>query len=306
MTEPQITIIILHWRTYQHTSRCLASLANLTYGNYRILVADNGSHDGSFERLRREFPSIETLEYASNLGFAAGVNPAIRRALAAGSDYVLLLNSDVLVEPDLLTLLAAAAEANPQIGILSPKTLWERSPERLAGLGCRVGAFDIELIGWDIADAAAASDEPVVLECVFGSAMLLSRRALEAVGLFDERFFFYYEDIDFCLRARAAGFLAAYLPSATVRHAVSASVRGVRGLRDFYMARSRQLFFRKYRSGLAQAAYVVYELVHVLRTVRIRLKEGSPSDALGYAAGALNGLVMPDSRYEAHDMTREI
>lgn len=293
MTEPLITIIILHWRTYGHTSQCLKTLAELDYTNYRILLADNGSHDGSFERLQREFPEVETLEYATNLGFAAGINPAMRRALEAGSDYVLLINSDVLVAPDLLTRLAAAAEAHHEIGIMSPKTVWEAHPDRLAGLGCRVKAFDIELIGWDVADTASIGDEPVVLECVFGSAMLLSRRMLEQVGLFDERFFFYYEDIDLCLRARDAGFLAAYLPSATVRHAVSASVRNVRGLRDFYLARSRQLFFRKYRTGLFQALYTLRELVQVLRTIRIRLKEGSPSGAVGYAAGALSGLVMP-------------
>ena len=292
MTEPLITIIILHWRTYQLTSQCLASIANLAYGNYRVLVADNGSHDGSLERLRQTFPAIETMEYASNQGFAAGVNPAIQRALDAESDYVLLINSDVRIEPNLLTQLAVAAEAHPSIGILSPKTVWERDPDRLAGLGCRVGAFDIEVIGWDTPNTNQDDDTPVVLQCVFGSAMLLSRRVLEAVGLFDKRFFFYYEDIDFCLRARQAGFLAAYLPSATVRHGVSASVRSIRGLRDFYMARSRQLFFRKYRTGLSQVAYIGFELVQVLRTVRIRLKEGSPSNALGYAAGALIGMVM--------------
>lgn len=299
MTEPQITIIILHWRTYTHTSQCLASIATLTYTNYRVLVADNGSHDGSLERLQREFPTIETIEYASNLGFAAGVNPAMQRAFDEGSDYVLLLNSDVLVAPDLLTRLVAAAEAHPEIGILSPKILWEGREDRLAGLGCRVRTFDIELIGWDTPDSIETSDTPVVLECVFGSAMLLSRRVIDAVGLFDERFFFYYEDLDLCLRARAAGFLSAYLPSATVRHAVSASVRSIRGLRDFYLARSRQLFFRKYRSGLMRLAYSFCELFQVARTARIRLKEGSLSNALGYTAGALSGLVMPIVEREA-------
>jgi GT2 family glycosyltransferase len=283
----------LHWRTYNLTTQCLDSLAESNYANYQVYVIDNGSQDGSLERLQEAYPWVQTYSYQQNLGFAAGMNPAMRRALEQGSDYVLLLNSDVLVPPELLQELAAAAEANPQIGILSPKTLWKGREEYLAGLGCRVRAFDLELIGWDVLDQPSTSREPVVIESAFGSAMFLSRRMLERVGLFDERFFFYYEDIDLCLRAKEHGFLAAYLPHVAVRHAVSASVRSVRGLRDFYMARSRQLFFRKYRRGLWRLGYICSEAYNLLYTIYIRLKEGSPSNALGYFAGVLTGLIMP-------------
>lgn len=293
MSEPKITIIILHWRTYDLTTQCLNSLAESSYANYQVYVVDNGSQDGSLERLQEAYPWIQTYSYQQNLGFAAGMNPAIKRAFEQQSDYVLLLNSDVLVPPDLLQELATAAEANPQIGILSPKTLWKGREEYLAGLGCRVRAFDLELIGWDVLDQPTTSREPVVIESAFGSAMFLSRRMIEQVGLFDERFFFYYEDIDLCLRAREHGFLAAYLPHVAVRHVVSGSVRSVRGLRDFYMARSRQLFFRKYRRGLWRLGYICSEAYNLLYTIYIRLKEGSPSNALGYCAGGLAGLIMP-------------
>lgn len=297
MSEPHVTIIILHWRAFERTAQCLASLAHLEYDAYSILVADNGSHDGSLERLRRAFPQIDTLEYDENRGFAAGVNPAIRRALDAGSEYMLLLNNDVLVEPDLLTQLIAAATSHREFGILSPKTVWTDRPDRLAGLGCRVHAFDIETIGWDVADTLPSSATPVSIPCVFGSAMLVSRRVFETIGVFDERYFFYYEDVDFCVRAQMAGVLTAFVPNITVRHGVSASSRSIRGLRDFYLARSRQLFFRKHRTGVMRALYVGRELFQVPRTVRIRLKEGSPSNALGYLAGALVGLVMPVYTY---------
>lgn len=132
-----------------------------------------------------------------------------------------------------------------------------------------------------------------------------SARVFEHIGLFDERYFFYYEDTDFCMRARAAGFDIAYLPGAVAYHAVSASTRGIAGLREFYMARSRQIFFRKHRPGIERLIYSVLAMFHLGRVARWKIQHGMWSDAVGYVAGGLTGLMMPVECVQEAQSTRE-
>jgi hypothetical protein len=265
----------------------------LGYPAYQVLLVDNGSHNDSLERLQEMFPEVQTLALAENRGFAGGVNPAICQALQQGADYVVLLNNDTLVPHNFLTRLVTAHQQYPDIGVLSPTVVREQQPDMLAGLGCYVQRYTIKLVGWNVTTNSCARHTPVLLDAVFGCAMIVPRDVFERVGLFDERFFFYYEDIDFCQRVRASGYQVAYLPDLVVRHAVAASTSHVRGLRDFYLARSRQLFFRKYRPGIQQVLYTMSEIVQVLRVIRTKLKEGNRPAALGYLAGSLIGLSMP-------------
>jgi len=293
MTNPLVSIIILHWRQPQWTKNCLQSVRQLDYAPYQVLLVDNGSKDGFVAQLHKDFPGVETLALAENQGFAAGVNPAIRQALQKNAAYVFLLNNDVLVPPDLLTKLVAAQQQNPTIGVLTPKIVRDDRPELLAGPGVEILPYDLKLIGWNQqANTLKEQDQPVSLDAIFATAMLLPREVIEKVGLLDERFFFYYEDIDFCLRVRAAGYQAAYLPNVTVRHAVGISTQGIKGLRSFYLSRSRQLFFHKYRRGMQFFLYLLHEIGNCMRVVFVELKHGEHANALSYLAGALVGLVL--------------
>lgn len=290
---PFVIVIVLHWLNYERTSRCLRQLEQLDYPYYRVLLVDNGSHNGSFERLQAEFPTCTPLALPTNRGFAGGINPALRQALEAGAEYVLLLNNDALAPPDLLTALIDLHQQYPQIGVLAAKVVDDTQPARLAGLGCHVQRFDIDLVGWDEPDQPVLSAAPVYLDAVFGAATLLTRRLLEQAGLFDERFFFYYEDIDLCVRARAAGLAVAYAPAVTVRHAVSSSTAGIRGLRFFYLGRARQLFFRKYNPGWRRVLYTGRELYRLFREAPFRVKYEGAANVISYLAGSLAGLFMP-------------
>ncbi|PDW03888.1 glycosyltransferase family 2 protein [Candidatus Viridilinea mediisalina] len=290
---PHVTIIVLHWLNDQRTQRCLEALQQLDYPQYRIVLVDNGSHNGSLERLRASFPSIEILALAQNYGFAGGINPAIRAALATHTDYIFLLNNDALIAPESLRLLIAMHQQNPHIGILTPVAVYEDEPTRRAGLGFRIHRYECELIGWDERDEPEQQPHPIVLDAVFGTAMLIPRRLFERVGLFDERFFFYYEDVDLCVRARAAGFVVAYTPHVRVFHAVSASTAGIRGLRFFYLGRGRQLFFRKHRSAWQRVVYRGRELYKLFREAPFRVKYEGMANVVGYLAGSLAGLIMP-------------
>jgi GT2 family glycosyltransferase len=290
---PLVTVIVLHWLNYERTRRCLQTLERLDYPSYRVTLVDNGSFNGSLERLQAEFPWVDVLALPTNYGFAGGVNPAMRHALDAGSDYILLLNNDALAPPDLLTELVAVQRRHPRIGVLTPVAVRSDQPGLRAGLGYTIRPYDLDLVGWDEPDTLAAEQEPVYLDAVFGAATLIPRAVLERVGLFDERFFFYYEDVDLCVRARAAGFSVAYVPGIRVRHDIAASTANIRGLRFYYLGRGRQLFFRKHRLGWSRVLYMGRELYKLFREAPFRVKYEGAANVISYLAGSLAGLFMP-------------
>jgi hypothetical protein len=292
MTPPLVSIIILHWRGLETTRRCLASLHQLDYAAYRVILVGNGALPGEIPTLCAEFPQVEALDNDDNLGFASGVNPAIRHALAAGSDYVLLLNNDTLVPPDLLTHLVQVQQQHPHIGLLSPRLERDDGRGLLAGLGCRVSRYAVRPVGWDAPGAEHTGREVRSIDAIFGTAMFATRAVFERVGLFDERFFFYYEDIDLCTRAKAAGFAIACYTGVTVHHAVAASTQHVRGLRFFYLARSRELFFARHLDPLRWLVFLLREAPHVSRIAWAQWRNGTPANALGYLAGTFVGIGM--------------
>jgi hypothetical protein len=290
MTAPLVSIIILHWRGLAATRRCLTSLQQLDYASYRVILVGNGALPGEIPTLCAEFPQVEALTNEENRGFASGVNPAIRHALNIGSAYVLLLNNDTLVPPDLLTHLVQIQQQHPHIGILSPRLKRDDPRGLLAGLGCRVTRYSVHPVAWNAPGTAYTKREVLFFDAVFGTAMFATRTVFEQIGLFDERFFFYYEDIDLCLRARAAGFAIACYTGVTVHHTVAASTRHVRGLRFFYLARSRELFFAKHLGPLRWRIFLLREGLHIARTARTQWRSGIPANALGYLVGALVGI----------------
>ncbi len=124
-------IVILNWNTYEMTRECVQSLSAMTGDSFEILIVDNGSHDGSLENLRHAFPQLTIIANGRNLGFAAGANVGMKRALDQGADYVLLVNNDTVVQPDLLAELLAEAKRTPQAGMISPKIYYADPPDRI-------------------------------------------------------------------------------------------------------------------------------------------------------------------------------
>jgi len=220
--EPVVAVVVVNWNGWPDTLACLRSLAALEPpGCAHTIVVDNGSADDSVERIAAEFPGVDVVRSADNLGFAGGANLGIRRALKLGVDFVWLLNNDATVEPDTLRALLAEAD-DRRVGIVGGVLVDPEEPDRVLAWG---GGF-VGPLG-----TTTALDGPGRLpDYVEGSSMLVRTALLERVGLFDEAFFFYYEDADLCRRAREAGWRIAVAPSARVAHAVGASVnRGATG-----------------------------------------------------------------------------
>ena len=292
MTHPYVTTIVVNWRLKEETLQCLQSLECLDFP-HRVIVVDNGSNDGSAECIAHHFPHIELITLPCNMGFGTACNRAIDRALEdAACEYVLLLNNDVLVHPRTLSELADVAQAHPEAGILGPKIYYLYNPHTIwyAGARQRWGVLAAADTGRGQVDRGQF-DVVRQVDYVFGAAMFIRRSVFERIGLFDEQFFLYLEDMDFCLRAQKAGFSLFFVPQACVWHKGSASTTHNNGMRKYHFVKSTVSFAKKHTSlALIMPASVFWMLVF-LRFVIADLASGNFAVVRSYWSGLIDGLV---------------
>jgi GT2 family glycosyltransferase len=216
--------VVLNWNGGEDTVRCLASLPE----DALVVVPDNGSTDGSAERVRREFPRAVVVDNGANLGFSGGNNAGIRAALEAGAEWIVLLNNDATLEPGALDAFRDAARRHPDAGVLAGKLLFPDG--RVQWAGQRVAlltGYSGRPAGYGKPDGPAFDRERPVDRAV-GALMAVSREAIERAGVLDEDLFAYVEDVDWSLRIRDAGLECILVPGARAIHELSASTGGAR------------------------------------------------------------------------------
>ncbi len=238
---PEVTIVVLNWNGWSDTLECLASLERLHYSNHRVIVVDNGSTDDSVFHIRRRFPDVELLETRRNLGFSAGCNVGIARALEHGADFVWLLNNDTTVDPQALTGLVRTAMSDRRTGATGSAIYSARRRRHLDAWGGGRVNF------WLGRSRHAVRPVPDgAIHFLTGASILISRPVLERVGLLDEGFFMYWEDADYCYRLRRAGYKLAVAGESRIWHKGSASVGKASPQMDTYFNASAARFFRRH------------------------------------------------------------
>jgi GT2 family glycosyltransferase len=220
------------------------------------LVVDNGSELSPRAELARRFPDVALVETGENLGYAAGNNVGIRRALDAGAELVWVLNNDAVPERDALAALVATAERQPRAGAIGSKVVFADRPEVIWATWGEITWLQslVRLPGQGLRDDGRFSVERRV-PWIPGCSILFRREALAEVGLFDEAFFAYHEDADWGARAAAKGWECWYTGASVVRHAVHGSSGGVAhygGFRKYLSARNSVLYARRHGSPLAK------------------------------------------------------
>ena len=231
MTADEVTIVVLNWSRGDETVGCLESLARASLGGASILVVDNGSRDGSVATIRGRFPDQAILELPENRGYAGGNNAGMRAALEAGAGGVLLLNNDTRVRPDFLIPLLWAMNDEPRAGAVSSAILREDCPEMLDVAYSEVH-FDrrsVVCLQGVNTPPGFGFDTRRTVQVAVGCSLLMNAEALRVVGLFDEAYFAYHEDVDWCIRAWKAGFTIIWQPLSTVLHRRSVSTRALAG-----------------------------------------------------------------------------
>lgn len=259
--------MIVTWRAPERALRAARALRASRRPLDGLVLVDNGG--GAADALRAALPAATVVSTPGNLGFAGGANAGIAAALEAGAEAVLLVNDDAALEPDALARLEQAMV--PGVGIAGPALLVAGSRDRLESLGLSFSPRTGRLreLGRGAAWGARAPAAPLAVDGVSACVMLVTRPVLQALGGFDPGYFFYFEDLDLCLRARDAGWRTVVVPRALAWHEGSATI-GRRSPRRLYHAVRGHLRLGQRRGGSRprQAAIAAWNLLHALRRAR--------------------------------------
>ncbi len=264
---PRTVIIVPNWNGMQDTLECLESLSRLDYPDYKVVVVDNGSVDGSVPVIRQRFPATTVIETGENLGFSGGCNVGLRYALAQKAGYALLLNNDTEVDPAFLRILVESAQASLAVGIAGPTIYYHAQPDVVWSAG---GAIDWKrgltwMVGLNEQDAGQFGQAPRDVDFVTGCALLVNAQAVEKAGEMDERFFMYYEETEWCVRIARAGYRIIHVPQAKIWHKISTETRAASPFVHYYMTRNRLLFLKA--TGAATRVWLHTLLADYARTL---------------------------------------
>ena len=277
---PEVALVIPTWNGETRLLQCLDALSQQTCRDFIIIVIVNGDRDGTTERLKSK-PWLQVIVNNQNLGFAAAVNQGIR---AAKSPYIGVLNDDAFPDPGWLEALINAVERDSRIGACASLMVFAHQPNVVQSAGI---AIDRAAIAWDRLRGRSVSE--AMEECeVFGAsagAALYRRAMLEEVGLFDERFFAYLEDVDLAWRAQIAGWRCQYVPQAVVRHLTSASFGEDSPIKKQLKARNKVWMVIKNAPASDFPLIFFYDLAAVLYAL-VKNRDANP------LKGRLQGLKM--------------
>jgi len=260
ITEPKVVIVVLNWNGKRLTVECVESVTKIGYGNYEILLVDNGSTDGSQECFRSRYPEIALLENKANLGFAEGNNVGIQRAIDERADYILLLNNDTTVDENFLSELVNVAERDSRIGFVGPKVYYyycrgRRDVIAFAGGHINLWIGKARNLGEREEDRGQYDDTKQV-SYVQGSCLLVKTEVVQRIGLLDSTLFAYWEETDWCMRGNRAGYTSVFVPSAKIWHKVAASSGSVGN--TYYLTRNLFWFMKKHATRKQYLCFLTY------------------------------------------------
>ena len=287
---PLIYAVVLNWNGPQETIECLHSLSQQTYPNLKILVIDNGSIDDSIAQITSAYPKIELVANKKNLGFAGGVNAGLNYAFGAEADYVLILNNDLILDENCVSELVSHMEND--VGFVAATIFYTDDPKRIWSMSGNINALTLERT-LDVRGTLDNGSFPHVMERHFapGGASLMSRRAYDVTGGFDEGFFLYYEDADLSLRAKKAGLRVLVSSKAKMWHAISKSSGGSDSPRErYWMARSSVRYFAKHAAWWQIPIILFWRTGSAARTTWRLLRNGRRQALVSYWRGLRDGI----------------
>nr|WP_148041410.1 glycosyltransferase family 2 protein [Rufibacter immobilis] len=319
VSTPKIYTIIVNYKSWQDTVECIESLLKIKYANNQIIVIDNASPNNAFEALinwasdywthepdafaiipaeyqessvppTHTFPNAKLLLYRSSIngGFAAGNNIGIRFALYRNDfDFLWLLNNDTVADKDSLPELVKAAilaiSTGRKIGMWGSKLLYYQEPSKVQAIGGKLNLATLTTShiaeGWE--DNSTALPQAIDPDYIVGASMFISKDFIDEVGLMDETYFLYFEELDWAQRGKRRGFGLGYVPLSRVFHkegktiGSSSSGAGKSDLADFHGLRSKIIFFRKFYPERTVQLYASLLTSACLRLARLQFKRGA-------------------------------
>jgi GT2 family glycosyltransferase len=264
-----LSIVLVSWNTRALLVDCLNSLKGALNGQMEVLVVDNASDDDTVAVLKTDFPWVKLIENGKNVGFASGNNQAIRQSIG---DYVLLLNPDTVVLPGALDVLLKFMTENPGVGAVGSRVL---NPDGTLQTSCYPAPtlprelwrlFHLDAL-WPFG-VYRMTDWPIdknrQVDVLLGACILLRREVLDQIGLLDEKYFMYSEEVDLCYRVRRAGWLIFWAPEAKIIHYGGQSTNQVAGEMFLRLYEGKLIYFKKHYGRLVTQAYKLVILMTAL------------------------------------------
>ncbi len=243
---PEVCVIILNWNNPKDTLECINSVNKLDYENINLIVVDNGSTDDSKKIIQNNFQKIALIESQTNLGYAGGNNLALKSELSKKSRYFLILNNDVILAQDAISHLVSAILSETNTGFATPMVLEYDKPDRIFSLGGMIDWKRAETIRLHAGEQVNKQDwRSEDVDFASGSALFFDRRVIDTVGMMDESYFLYFEETDWCIRARKAGISIVTVPDSKVWHKVSATIGQQSPITAYFFTRNEILFIKR-------------------------------------------------------------
>ncbi|MEW5761125.1 MAG: glycosyltransferase family 2 protein [Candidatus Thermoplasmatota archaeon] len=238
--EKKVGIVIPNWNGKKDTIECINSLKKMEYKNYKILVIDNCSSNGSVAYIKEKHPDVSLTELRENIGFGCGCNLGISHLINEGIEYFLILNNDIIATPTFLTKLINAMD-NDKVGIAMP--IIYGYDDKVQHCGGRINFFG-KLMPYSYTE----KKDLIETELIAGACCLIKKEVIEKIGMIDPIYFAYCEDTDFGLRARKKGYKAVVVPDAKIWHKGSATGGKISGFISYYGTRNRIILMKKHFS----------------------------------------------------------
>jgi hypothetical protein len=266
LCSPRIGLVMLTWNQQEMAIAGLSALQKAEGVNVRTILVDNGSTDGTVPRIRKEFPDVEVLALPENIGFCAANNRGTELLLQdPGIEYVMYLNNDIDWQPDCLHKLVTFMDAMPRAAACGPMMYYFDHPEIIWAAG---GRIFVDLMWFPPCRKdrrLRGSTAPRRVDYIHGCGLLVRRTVIDALGMFDERFFIYHDEVEWCLRMKKAGHEVWLVPRATFYHKVSQGVGQHSPMMIYYTARNKLLFWWKHGSIKDLGAFYAFHLWKGLR-----------------------------------------
>ncbi len=300
---PLVSIITVNFNHAETTMEMIESISNIDYPNIELIVVDNASTIEDPKIIKENYPRIILVKSVLNYGFAGGNNLGIMRAQG---EYILFLNNDTVVEPDFLGPLVEKFQKHPEIGAISPKIkyFYNRNVFQYAGY--------TEINPWTIRNTTIGEgeedhgqfDQDYETAYTHGAAMMIPLRVIQEVGMMSYEFFLYYEEADWCLRIRQAGYKIYFVHNSVVYHKGSVTTGKNSKLKTHYMSRNRLVFMRRNIHGFQFFMAVLYQMfVAIGKNGFLFLIKGEFNLAKAYWAGIVWNVKNIFNR-EIHDNPR--
>jgi len=257
---PKVSIIVLNWNNFKDTKECLESLEKISYPNHEIIIVDNGSADGSGERIQKEFPNHIYIYNDSNLGFTGGNNVGMKYAVKRGTDYIFFINNDMIVDKGFLEPLVQAMR-NEGAGLVGPATYHYFQREKIYSAGAHLNFWKTKIKGHKFTEEFREVD-------ILGGSFLIKKQVIDKIGYFYEPYFLNFEELDYCFQTRKAGFKIFCEPKSKIWHKIGGTLRRIPATATYYYYRNRLLFIkRNIPFYLKYPLYLYWNLFLMLRFI---------------------------------------